>query len=256
MPYVQRNSKLKIVGLFANPQPGLAEEYVAEEHPDVLAIRDEMGATEWPSQMPSTTEMRRMEQEQQELAAGAAAMDEAIVYFLKSWSNLETSLSTLLYEALDIRPRSSRLAYAIYYSAPGFDARLKLLTEVFEQLAVEQSELQDFSPIWQAVCHQMVPFRQTRNLVAHGARIVLAVDGRNTVRLTSPAHDAKRAGRPDPRGAAQGGSARDIIDAADRVILLQGEIDRINQLFTSLHARELPAFQNLLSGLQTSCVAS
>lgn len=250
MPYVQRNSKLEIVGLFANPQPGLADEFVAEEHPEVQAIRDEMGATEWPSQMPSTTEMRRMEREQQELQAEGTAMDAAIVYFLKAWSNLETSLSTLLYEALDIRPRSSRVAYAIYYSAPGFEARLRLLTEVFEQLAAEQIELRDFPAIWQRVCEQMRMFRETRDLVAHGARIVLAVEGRNAVRLTSPAHDAKRAGRTDPRGPAFGGSADDITDDADRVAVLQGDIDRINRLFTRLHNREIASFQRLLGELQ------
>ena len=256
MPYVQRNSKLEIIGLFSDPQPGLAEEYVAEDHPAVVAIRDEMGATEWPSQMPSTTEMRRMEREQQEIAADAKAMDAAIVHFLKSWSNLETSLSTLLYEALDIKPRSSRVAYAIYYSAPGFDARLRLLTEVFAQLAAEQSELADFPAIWQAVSRRMTDFREIRNLVAHGARIVLAIDGRNAVRLTSPAHDAKRAGRPDPRGPAHGGSASDIIDAANRVASLQADIDHINKLFTRLHNRELPAFQHQLAELRKSCHAA
>ncbi|HVI90517.1 MAG TPA: hypothetical protein VM659_19610 [Dongiaceae bacterium] len=250
MPYVQRNSKLEIVGLFANPQPGTAEEFVAEEHPEVQALRDEMGATEWPSQMPSTTEMRRMEREQQELLAEGAAMDTAIVYFLKAWSNLETSLSTLLYEALDIRPRSSRVAYAIYYSAPGFEARLRLLTEVFDQLAAEQVELASFPAIWQRICQQMRLFRDTRDLVAHGARIVLAVEGRNAVRLTSPAHDAKRAGRTDPRGLAYGGSASDIVDAANRIAILQGDTDCINRLFTHLHNRELTSFQRLLSGLQ------
>jgi hypothetical protein len=249
MPYVQRNSKLEIIGLFANPQPGLAEEFVAEEHPEVQALRDELGATEWPSQMASSTEARRIEREQQEIAAEGAQMDAAIVHFLKSWSNLETSLSTLLYEALDIRPRSSRVAYAIYYSAHGFEARLKLLTEVFEQLAVEQAELQHFPAIWQAACRDMAGFRDTRNLVAHGARIILAIDGRNAVRLTSPAHDAKRAGRPDPRGAAYGGSGVDIFDAANRVAVTQTHIDRVNRLFTALHAGEKAAVQRLLEEL-------
>lgn len=255
MPYVQRNSKLEIIGLFANPQPGLAEEFVSEEHPEVQALRDEMGATEWPSQMPSATEMRRTEREQQEIGTEGAAMDAAIVHFLKAWSNLETSLSTLLYEALDIRPRSSRVAYAIYYSAPGFEPRLRLLTEVFEQLAVEQVELRAFPALWQDICRQMQIFREPRDLVAHGARIVLAVDGRNAVRLTSPAHDARRAGRPDPRGAAYGGSATDITDAADRVAALQADIDRINRLFTLLNNRELAGFRRLLEELRESRAA-
>lgn len=249
MPYVQRNSKLEITGLFANPQPGLAEEFVAEEHPEVQSLRDELGATEWPSQMPSMTEARRIEREQQEIAAGDAALDAAIVDFLKSWSNLETSLSTLLYEALDIRPRSSRVAYAIYYSAHGFEARLKLLTEVFDQLAAEQNELRTLPSIWLAASRQMAEFHETRDLVAHGARIILAIESRNVVRLTSPAHDAKRAGRADPRGPAFGGSAGDIFDAARRVTLLQGQIDRINRLFTAFHGGEKPALQRLLDEL-------
>lgn len=255
MPYVQRNSKLEIIGLFTHPQPGLAEEFVVEEHPEVQALRDEMGATEWPSQMPSATEMRRMEREQQEIQAGHAAMDTAIVDFLKAWSNLETSLSTLLYEALDIRPRSSRVAYAIYYSAPSFASRVRLLTEVFEQLAAEQAELVDLPKLWQQICRQLRTFREISELVAHGARIVLAIDGRNAVRLTSPAHDAKRAGRADPRGAASSGSAKDITDSIARVVQLQADIDRINRLFTLLHNRDLPHFQRLFSELQQGSAA-
>lgn len=37
MPYVQRQNG-KVVGLFAQPQPGLAEELLADNHADVIAF--------------------------------------------------------------------------------------------------------------------------------------------------------------------------------------------------------------------------
>src|SRR5947209_2818299 len=98
MPYVQRNSKREIIGLFSNPQPGLAEEFLNEEHPAVQALRDELGATEFPSLMPSMSESRRLEKDQQAIEQDRARMDAAVIHFLKSWSNLETALSALLYE--------------------------------------------------------------------------------------------------------------------------------------------------------------
>jgi len=76
------------------------------------------------------------------------------------------------------------------------------------------------------------------------------------VRLTSPSHDAKRAGRNDPRGPAFGGSATDIDHAASRVALLQADIDRVNQLFTLLNNRELSGFQRLYGELQSSIASA
>ncbi len=251
MPYVQRNSKREITGLFANPQPGVAEEFLDEEHPAVQALRDELGATEYPSLVPSMSETRRQEKEHQAIAEDRARMDAAILQFLKCWSSLETALSSLLYEALDIRPRTSRLAYAIYYSAPGFDARLRLLSEVFDQLALENAELTDFPPIWQAVRHRLIAFRDVRHVVAHGAPVILAVEGKNALRLTSPAFDVKRIGRPVQQGMASGCSAEEIADEAKRVTAVQETIDNINLLFTALHAKESAKFQSTLKRLRS-----
>lgn len=38
MPYVQRDGNENIIGVFAQPQPGSAEEYLADDHADVLAF--------------------------------------------------------------------------------------------------------------------------------------------------------------------------------------------------------------------------
>ena len=39
MPYVQRRSG-KIIGVYANAQPGYAEEHLADDHADVVAFRN------------------------------------------------------------------------------------------------------------------------------------------------------------------------------------------------------------------------
>lgn len=245
MPYVQRNSKREIISLFTNPQPGIAEEFVEEEHPAVQALRDELGATEFPSLVPSMSETRRQEREQQAIAEDRVQMDAAILHFLKCWSDLETALSALLYEALDIRPRTSRVAYAIYYSMPGFDARLKLLTEVFDQLATENPELSELPPLWQSIRDRLTAFKDVRHIVAHGAPVILAVAGRNALRLTSPAFDVKRIGRSPQQGLTSGCSAQQLTEEASKVSALQETIDHLNRLFTALHAKETAKFQSL-----------
>lgn len=35
MPYVQRDSNNRVIGKFANPQAGYAEEYLSDAHPDL-----------------------------------------------------------------------------------------------------------------------------------------------------------------------------------------------------------------------------
>ena len=40
MMFAERDEAGKIVGLYGRPQPGRAEEVLADDHPDVVAFRD------------------------------------------------------------------------------------------------------------------------------------------------------------------------------------------------------------------------
>lgn len=40
MPFVERNQTGDIVGLYARPQPGRAEEFLADDHADVTAFQN------------------------------------------------------------------------------------------------------------------------------------------------------------------------------------------------------------------------
>lgn len=37
MPYVKRDASSVVTALYARPQPGLAEEFLTDDHPDVIA---------------------------------------------------------------------------------------------------------------------------------------------------------------------------------------------------------------------------
>ena len=45
MPYVERRNGA-VAGLYANPQPGYAEEFLADDHPEVVAFTRPPTATE------------------------------------------------------------------------------------------------------------------------------------------------------------------------------------------------------------------
>ena len=51
MPYVQRNNTGTAIACFHRPQAGIAEEFIEDEnHPDIVAVREEGEATLNPSE--------------------------------------------------------------------------------------------------------------------------------------------------------------------------------------------------------------
>ncbi|TVR11857.1 MAG: DUF4376 domain-containing protein [Salinarimonadaceae bacterium] len=67
MPYVQRREG-RVVGLYANEQPGYAEEFLAEDHPEVLAFLTP------PETLDAYAARRRWEIETGGLVVGGAAI--------------------------------------------------------------------------------------------------------------------------------------------------------------------------------------
>jgi hypothetical protein len=45
MPYVQRDQEGKVIGLFAQPQEGYAEEFLSDDNPEVVAFLEEQPNT-------------------------------------------------------------------------------------------------------------------------------------------------------------------------------------------------------------------
>jgi hypothetical protein len=86
-------------------------------------------------------EREALDREHEELRGASLAHQRA-------WAELELALSTLLYEVLRLEPHSSRVAYALYCSPTGFEARTQLLHNALSQLIVENAGLAPLVPLW------------------------------------------------------------------------------------------------------------
>lgn len=64
MPYVERDGGNNIIGVYARPQPGTAEELLADNDPEVLAFRNP------PKPAPETTPTTADDLERALIAAG------------------------------------------------------------------------------------------------------------------------------------------------------------------------------------------
>lgn len=104
MPFVQRNFKGEIAGVYAVKQPGHAEEELAEDDADVAAFRAAHPVPPDVLRSRSRVELRQDVQNQKALGKEHHALHEAIWAFNHGFVELETALSTLLYEALHVSP--------------------------------------------------------------------------------------------------------------------------------------------------------
>ena len=257
MPYVQRDLKGKIVGVYANPQPGRAEEFLAEDHPEIIEFREANPVPEEMLKPLSEKDLIRLEQVRKRVEKEHTELRNAIWAFNRWFSELEIALSALLYEAMHAEPRSSKIAYAAYYSPDGFHGRIVLVDNVIKQLIFENDALSDLAEQWNLLFKNFSGVQKMRNSLAHGTPITLAIRGRNHVRLTAPAFDVIRVGRPlastgDPPGL----KADDIRNGVLKLRWLAGRVDDVNRVIDAFHQNEPIAFSERLlvlkSGLQTS----
>jgi hypothetical protein len=256
MPYAQRNWKGEITGLFANAQPGYAEEFLHDDDEGVLAFNT---ANPIPPEMlrpPTPAEWREREREQERIKAEHVQLQNAILAFNNQFSHLETSLSTLLYEAMHIEPRSSKIPYAVYFSPDGFAARAAIVDNVIKQITQENERLADLEAPWTKVYASVRSIRETRNIIAHGMPITLVIRNKSHVRLTSPPFDPIRVGRHIPKGAIPGITGEKIMKDARKVQWIEDRVSDVNRLLAVFHEAGNPAlpekFAALKAGLLTT----
>ncbi len=255
MPYVQRDHTGKIIGLYAQPQPrpdgaSLTEpDPLAEDHPDVAAFRAEHPLSDDLLKPLTEEDVQRTEETHKRLAKEHEDLRNAIWIFNQSFSELEIALSALLYEALNIQPRSSHLAYAIYYSPNGFDARADIVANVIQQLVSENPALADLQPVWADLFKGLRGPRIMRNKIAHATPITLSIHGKSHVRLTAPVFDAIRVGRHiTETGQPPGLEGSEIRAGAKNIRMLIERIDGINRLFLAFRAGD-PTLPRKLAAL-------
>ncbi len=198
---------------------------------------------------PDHEEIRRLRAEHDALDREHEKLRAAIVAHQRGWAELEIALSALLYEVLRIEPRSSHIAYAIYYSPTSLEARTELVHNTLNQLIVENGGLATIEPLWASIYKKIGKARAVRNAVAHGTPHTLNIQGKNYARLTSPAFDVLRVGRIISKGQIPGVAAQALVDAVKRVAHLMECVDDVNRAIVAF--RDSPStFQAKLRVLQ------
>ena len=253
MPFIQRNWKGEITGVFANAQPDYAEEQLPEDHPEIIAFR---AAHPTPPEMlqPLTpAQIRQMEADHVRLRKEHDALRNAIWTFNSTFNELEIALSALLYAALNVP--NSQVAYAIYYSPNSFDARAEIVDNVIQQLTAENPRLDELVPLWAKLYKDFRSTRTMRNKIAHGMPITLSIRGKNHARLTSPAFDTNRVGRRIRQGRIPGLTVSDIANGAKKTAWLTNRIDDVNRLLAVFYEDGNPTlpekYRTLAEGLRT-----
>jgi len=153
----------------------------------------------------------------------------AILGHQRAWAELEIALSALLYEVLRLEPRSSHVAYSLYYSPTSLEARTELVHNALSQFLAENTGLAALAPLWTLMYRRIGRARRIRNAVAHGTPHTLNIKGKNYARLTSPAFDVIRVGRIISKGQIPGITAEDLVDAIKRVARITECVDDANR---------------------------
>jgi hypothetical protein len=229
MPFVQRNWKGEITGLFANAQ-GYATEELPDDNPEIIAYRTKHPVPPELLKPPTKEELQRFSTMMREDELERKRIRNAVMSFHGAFSSLETALSTLLYAILHIP--DSQLAYAIYYSPTSFDARAELVNNALIQITTEQSRLADLLPHWKKINDKMQQIRNLRNAVAHSSLLTFSINGKFHTRLSPPAFDVIRVGRKKATRQIPGLSGHDIWQGTRKARWLSERIDDVNRLVT------------------------
>ena len=100
-------------------------------------------------------EAKELRKQHEALDAEYQSSNNATLALYRGWSELELTLSGLLYEVLHLPTKGSRLANVIYFSPTSLGARTTLVNDAVLQLIEEDEKgLGDLRPLWAEVFKQ------------------------------------------------------------------------------------------------------
>jgi hypothetical protein len=252
MPFVQRNWKGEITGLFARPQSDEANEELPEDNPEVLAYLAKHPVPPELLKPPTKEERERFAKEYRENELEHQRIRDNLAQFYYTFSTLETALSALLYAILNLR--DSQIAYAIYYSPTSIDARAEMVHNAVIQIAAERKPLADLLPLWETIYRKTQRVRTLRNAVAHSSQITYGIKNKLYARLSPPAFDVIRVGRKQAQRQIPGLTSNDLWEGIRKIRWLTERVDDVNRLVTEFHDGNpslLEKYRALEAGLRT-----
>jgi len=209
-------------------------EELSDDHPEVVEFMKHV-----PTQAHLTEEDFRREKEDQERVEREIPQLQTLVQrHNQAWTELETSLSALFYMALNIQPKSSHVAYAIYYGLPGFGARQTVVNNAIIQLMDENKDLEPLRDLWTKIDKKLNDARVSRNAIVHGTvqTLIYGSKPRKKRALLSPLpFDVIRLNQKIKEGEDPGLNVNELSTAVQKVAKLSICIDTVNKVIGGFH---------------------
>jgi hypothetical protein len=236
MPYIQRNRKGDLTGIFAIPQEK-NQEFLEDADPEIIAFKKRNPFIPPP---PLTEEEITKIQKQNDLNREEyIKLGQLTLKFSDHWHNLELALCGLLYATLNINPKHSIISHAVYFTPPGFDGRIKIVKNAVNQLIAENIALSGLIKPFKKLCERLQKIKDVRNEIAHGHIYQLNVNGVQDVKLRSPAFDILRVQNKINNKSLPGKSSLDLSQDIQ-------EMTKVNELIDSLNVIITYFFENTL----------
>jgi hypothetical protein len=160
------------------------------------------------------------------------------------------ALGNLLYEILNIQPKSSHIGHAIYYTPTSFEARTNIVNFALIQLIKENEKLADVKIHSDVIFDKISQLNRTRrNPIAHGSPITLHINGKAYARITSPAFDILRVGSKIQNSQIPGFSVQEMKIAVTQCRWCIDRVDDINRVITAYHEDDNDTFQEKFARL-------
>ncbi len=247
MPYVQYDHAGKIVGLYSSPQPQpdgtcLTEpEPLLDDHPEVVAFRAAHPSPEFPK--PTLKEIEQSRLMMEKLEQDSKKLNNLMLHHFQHWADLETALSLLLQEVLNIPQPGINIARAIYFSLGGFDARTTVTTKALKQFIHDHvaadkksnQQLETLQTLWGKSKNYMQQARVARNNVAHGHVCFLPHGGTYHARVSSPFFDPIKQINLIAKGTLPGMGEEELLAALELTRKLISFVDRMNEAVRAFH---------------------
>lgn len=143
--------------------------------------------------------------------------------------------------ALNIQPKSSHIAYAIYYGLPGFGVRQTVVSNSIKQLIKDNKDLYLLRTLWTKIDKNLSDARVSRNAIVHGTvqTLIYGSKPRKKRALLSPLpFDVVRINRKIEENDDPGLDINQLSTAVQKVAKLALCVDGVNKVIGGFHPSE------------------
>ncbi len=236
MPYVQRDKKGIVTGLFEHKLPEATMEFLEKDDPEIKDFYDRFPLS--PQMIEalrpkSTKELleqhQKIEKEYNQLIEDHKALQNLIISLLGVWAEMETSFAGLLNVLLT--GSREKLAFALYFSIRNFQTQMTVIQTLGEVLFPSEENSKKVYKEWESVFNKIkkeVP--EIRNRIAHG-HIVQFLHEKKHIRVLPPFFDFIKIEKSNAKAELPGVGQNEIYKSIKVIGLTSQFANRLSLIF-------------------------